>query len=153
LTPLVGRVAALETRLNVCVEAGPDITLKADPDQLEQMLINLIRNAADSVLTVASVGETGRERNHAIKNGVMVRWHANSEDVTLEIEDEGAGLLNPSNLFTPFYTTKPRGSGVGLVLCRQIAEAHEGTIEINNRSVGSGFFVRVMLPIHPTTPT
>ena len=148
LTALVGRVAALETRLKVSVEAGPDLNLRADPDQLEQMLINLIRNAADSVLSAAPA-DAAAESTTTEKDGVMVRWHGNAEYVTLEVEDHGAGLLNPSNLFTPFYTTKPNGSGVGLVLCRQIAEAHEGSIEISNRSAGSGCLVRVSLPIHP----
>jgi len=145
LAPLVARVAALETRLNVGVQAGPDITFSADPDQLEQMLINLIRNAADAVLSGSYPDKIPED-----KTGVQVRWQANAREVTLEIEDEGPGLLNPSNLFTPFYTTKPNGSGVGLVLCRQIAEAHEGSIEIGNRTRGSGCVVKVVLPIHLT---
>ena len=144
LAPLVARVAALETRLNVGVQAGPDITFSVDPDQLEQMLINLIRNAADAVL---SGGGSYPDKIPEDKTGVQVRWQANAREVTLEIEDEGPGLLNPSNLFTPFYTTKPNGSGVGLVLCRQIAEAHEGSIEIGNRPKGSGCVVKVVLPI------
>jgi nitrogen fixation/metabolism regulation signal transduction histidine kinase len=147
LAPLVARVAALETRLNVGVQAGPDITFSVDPDQLEQMLINLIRNAADAVL---SGGGSYPDKIPEDKTGVQVRWQANAREVTLEIEDEGPGLLNPSNLFTPFYTTKPNGSGVGLVLCRQIAEAHEGSIEIGNRPRGSGCVVKVILPIHLT---
>jgi nitrogen fixation/metabolism regulation signal transduction histidine kinase len=147
LAPLVARVAALETRLNVGVEAGPDITFSADPDQLEQMLINLIRNAADAVLSGAG---SYPDKIPEDKTGVLVRWQANAREVTLEIEDEGPGLLNPSNLFTPFYTTKPNGSGVGLVLCRQIAEAHEGSIAIGNRPKGSGCVVKVVLPIHLT---
>jgi len=147
LAPLVARVAALETRLNVGVQAGPDITFSADPDQLEQMLINLIRNAADAVLSGAG---SYPDKIPEDKTGVQVRWQANAREVTLEIEDEGPGLLNPSNLFTPFYTTKPNGSGVGLVLCRQIAEAHEGSIEIGNRTRGSGCVVKVVLPLHLT---
>ncbi len=147
LAPLVARVAALETRLNVGVQTGPDITFSVDPDQLEQMLINLIRNAADAVL---SNDGSYPDRIPADRTGVLVRWHANAEEVTLEVEDEGPGLLNPSNLFTPFYTTKPNGSGVGLVLCRQIAEAHEGSIEISNRPEGSGCLVKIVLPIHMT---
>jgi len=143
---LVSRVAALETRLKVCVREGPEVAFQADPDQLEQMLINLVRNAADAVLEYAGAKPQadGAEKSHT--NGVVVRWDADPALVTLTIEDEGPGLLNPANLFTPFYTTKPTGSGVGLVLCRQIAEAHGGSIEISNRQGSHGCMVRVVLP-------
>src|SRR5262252_4407553 len=149
LAPLVARVAGLETRMNVRVQPGPEITFRADPDQLEQMLINLIRNAVDAVLETRSAPAAEvfrRTTSSADKNGVRVRWEADPQQVTLEIEDEGPGLLNPSNVFTPFYTTKPTGSGVGLVLCRQIAEAHAGTIEIGNRPTGPGCLVKIVLP-------
>jgi two-component system, NtrC family, nitrogen regulation sensor histidine kinase NtrY len=89
----------------------------------------------------------------ASQNGVVVRWDANPEEVTLAIEDEGPGLLNPANVFTPFYTTKPSGSGVGLVLSRQIAEAHGGSIDIANRPSGRGCVVRVILPRSPAQST
>jgi len=147
LAPLVSRVAALETRLKVCVREGPNIVFLADPDQLEQMLINLIRNAADAVLE--SAGATSKhikEGCNGNTDGVVVRWDVDAYQIILGIEDEGPGLLNPSNVFTPFYTTKPNGSGVGLVLCRQIAEAHGGAIEIANRRDGPGCLVKVVLP-------
>jgi nitrogen fixation/metabolism regulation signal transduction histidine kinase len=150
LAALVARVAVFETRLSVSVQGGPDITFRADPDQLEQLLINLIRNAADAVLTGGAALSAGCPDISLHTNGVMVRWHVNAQQLTLEVEDEGPGLLNPSNLFTPFYTTKPNGSGVGLVLCRQIAEAHKGTIEIGNRPRGQGCLVKVVLPFHST---
>jgi nitrogen fixation/metabolism regulation signal transduction histidine kinase len=149
LAPLVARVAGLETRLKVCVQPGPEITFKADPDQLEQMLINLVRNAVDAVLEMGSSEGDKPSRDEAFpssSNGVALRWDADSEQVTLAVEDNGPGLLNPANVFTPFYTTKPSGSGVGLVLCRQIAEAHGGTIEISNRANARGCLVSVVLP-------
>jgi two-component system nitrogen regulation sensor histidine kinase NtrY len=147
LGALVSRVAALEMRVKVGVRQGPDVIFLADPDQLEQMLINLIRNAADAVLentgAAAKDCEQGTERQVA---EVAVRWDADASQVILAIEDEGPGLLNPANVFTPFYTTKPNGSGVGLVLCRQIAEAHGGSIEISNRQGSHGCLVKVVLP-------
>ncbi len=149
LAPLVARVAGLETRLKVCVQPGPDITFKVDPDQLEQMLINLIRNAVDAVLETAGSGAPCEKSSGAQSSGVAVRWDVDSDQVTLAIEDEGPGLLNPANVFTPFYTTKPSGSGVGLVLCRQIAEAHSGSIGISNRPSGPGCLVKVILPRLP----
>lgn len=148
LGPLVARAAGLETRLKVCVQPGPDLAFQADPDQLEQMLINLIRNAADAVLETRPTEEQAAKAASP-KNGVVVRWDANPEEVTLAIEDEGPGLLNPANVFTPFYTTKPSGSGVGLVLSRQIAEAHGGSIDIANRPSGRGCVVKVILPRSP----
>lgn len=153
VAPLIARVAGLETRLKVCVQPGPDVAFQADPDQLEQMLINLVRNAADAVIETSGI--TSQNPPHTTSsNGVVVRWEANAQEVTLAVEDEGPGLLNPSNVFTPFYTTKPSGSGVGLVLSRQIAEAHGGSIEINNRSDSRGCLVKIVLPrsLSPSGP-
>jgi nitrogen fixation/metabolism regulation signal transduction histidine kinase len=151
LASLIARVAGLETRLKVCVQAGPDVTFRVDPDQLEQMLINLIRNAVDAVLDLAPIEAFSATAKHpAERNGVIVRWSANAEQVIVEVEDSGPGLLNPSNLFTPFYTTKPNGSGVGLVLCRQIAEAHRGNIEIGNRTDARGCLVKITLARVPS---
>lgn len=151
LAPLIARVAGLETRLKVSVQEGPNFTFKADPDQLEQMLINLIRNAVDAVMEAGERPQIPSAKLDADGNGVLVRWQPPTDQVAIEIQDEGPGLSNPSNLFTPFYTTKPNGSGVGLVLCRQIAEAHGGTIEISNRPDRLGCLVRVVLPVTPNS--
>jgi len=147
-------VASLETRVKVCVQPSPPISFVADPDQLEQMLINLVRNAADAVLemTIDSAKTSHPAIDAASCNGdrkVGLRWDVNDLDVTLLVEDNGPGLSNPANVFTPFYTTKPGGSGVGLVLSRQIAEAHGGRIEISNRNDERGCVVRIVLPREP----
>jgi two-component system nitrogen regulation sensor histidine kinase NtrY len=155
LAPLITRVVSLETRMKVSVEPGPDVTFQADPDQLEQMLINLVRNAADAVLqnsSAASVGASEAESSPA-DGKVVVRWEAGGDEVIIDIEDDGPGLLNPANVFTPFYTTKPNGSGVGLVLSRQIAEAHSGSVEIANRANARGCVARVVLPRSPAVPS
>jgi nitrogen fixation/metabolism regulation signal transduction histidine kinase len=130
---LVRRVAGLERRLPVTLVPGPDLTLQADPDQLEQMLINLLRNAVDAAL------ETG--------GGVQLGWKRNGDYVELLVEDEGPGLPNTANLFVPFFTTKAVGTGIGLVLSRQIAEAHGGTLTLQNRRSGQGCEARVRLPV------
>ena len=149
LSPLVTRVAGLETRIEVKVVPGPDVTVMADSDQLEQMLINLVRNAAEAVLE----GPPATKRPDAAllpRNGfepaVVISWKLLEKTVDLTIEDNGPGLLNPSNAFVPFYTTKPSGSGIGLVLSRQIAEAHGGSLELTNRPDERGCRVRVTLP-------
>jgi nitrogen fixation/metabolism regulation signal transduction histidine kinase len=133
LGALVRRVASLERRLPVTLIPGPELTLQADPDQLEQMLINLVRNAVDAAL------ETG--------GGVKLAWRRNLDYVELLIEDEGPGLSNTTNLFVPFFTTKAVGTGIGLVLSRQIAEAHGGSLTLQNRRSGPGCEARVRLPV------
>jgi len=132
----VKRVANLETRLAVNVVLGPSLTVQADGDQLDQLLINLVKNAVDAAL------ETG--------GGAQVSWHKITKpSPVLEIcvEDEGPGISNTANLFVPFFTTKPQGSGLGLMLSRQIAEAHGGTLTLENRTDRTGCRARLRLPI------
>lgn len=132
LDPLIGRVANLETRVEVRLVRGPAITVSADADQLEQLLINLLRNAADAAL------QTG--------GSVSVGWRQSQGSILLFVEDEGPGISNPANLFVPFFTTKPGGSGIGLVLSRQIAEAHGGNLTLENRCDRTGCRAQVRLP-------
>ncbi len=129
----VGRAVKLETRVKVSMGKGPEAVISADPDQLEQLLINLIRNAADAAL------ET--------KGGVQVGWTRKRGQVELWVVDDGPGLPNTANLFVPFFTTKPGGSGIGLVLSRQIAEAHGGELTLRNRSDARGCEAKLRLPI------
>jgi len=130
---LVRRVTGLEVRLPVRLAPGPELMVSADGDQLEQLLINLIRNAVDASL------ETG--------GGVAVGWSRNGGHCDVWVDDEGPGLSNTSNLFVPFFTTKPGGSGIGLVLSRQIAEAHGGSLTVENRKPGPGCEARLRLPL------
>ena len=132
LSALIRRVAGLEARLPVYVERGPAVTLEGDADQLEQLLINLLRNAVDAAL------ETG--------GGVGIGWKVNGPWIEVKVEDEGRGIANPDNLFVPFYTTKPEGTGIGLALSRQIAEAHGGTLTLENRQPGPGCEALLRLP-------
>ena len=106
-----------------------------DPDQLEQALINLVRNAVDATL-------------EAEGSRVSLTWTVQSDKLDLLVEDEGPGLADTGNLFVPFYTTKQGGSGIGLVLSRQIAEGHAGTLELENRE-GGGARARMILPCDP----
>ena len=150
LPPLVTRIAGLETRVEVKVVPGPDVTVMADPDQLEQMLINLLRNAAEAMLEPSASGEKSNgSRNPLVgefEKQVVCGWKLTDKDVILTIEDSGPGLMNPSNTFVPFYTTKPGGSGIGLVLSRQVAEGHGGSLELSNRDHQRGCIVKVRLP-------
>ncbi len=119
ISALVSRVVALETRKPITVD-GNDVVIRADEDQLEQLLINLVKNAAD-----------------AAQSHVAIRWRMNDE-LTLTVEDDGPGISGTANLFVPFFTTKPSGSGIGLFLSRQIAEAHGGSLTLENRSDAKG---------------
>ncbi len=131
---LVRRAASLETRLAVAVQDGPALKVQADADQIEQLLINLVRNAVDAA----------RETN----GGVRAAWRRlpGSPQVEIRIEDEGPGLPPAANLFVPFFTTKPGGSGIGLVFARQIAEAHGGVLALENRRPGPGCRAVLRLP-------
>ena len=144
LLPIIERVVFLENRLAVAISPGPAVTLMVDPDQIEQMLINLLRNAVESVLD--SIAADGDRKSTGESPPVTLNWVVEQRNVMITIIDRGAGLLNPSNAFVPFYTTKPAGSGLGLVLSRQIAEAHGGSIELTNLHHEKGCQVRVMLP-------
>ncbi|MBI2925070.1 MAG: PAS domain-containing sensor histidine kinase [Verrucomicrobia bacterium] len=130
---LIRRVLGLETRRKIELQPGPELTLQADGDQLEQLLINLLRNAVDAAL------ETG--------GAVTIGWAKSGGQLEVWIADEGPGLSNTTNLFVPFFTTKPKGSGIGLVLCRQIAEAHGGALTLENRADRAGCLARLRLPL------
>ena len=129
---LIRRAVVLEDRMAVPV-SGPPATIEADADQLEQLLINLVRNAVDAAL------ESG--------GGASVEWNRLGGSLEIRVCDEGPGVAGSANLFVPFFTTKPNGSGIGLVLSRQIAEAHGGTLTLTNRKDGRGAVATVRLPM------
>ena len=107
---------------------------QADADQLEQLLINLVRNAVDAAL------ET--------KGQVELSWSVIGNQLHVVVADEGPGLpVDTGNLFVPFYTTKPGGGGIGLALCRQIAEGHGGTLMLENSPEGKGARARLTIPL------
>ncbi len=141
LRTLIDRVVPLERRVLVHVLSAEDARLLADPDQLEQMLINLIKNAADAALDP----DAGHRSPH-----ITLQWTAAAGQLTLRIEDNGPGLTNPDNLFVPFYTTKPDGAGIGLTLSRQIAAAHRGSLHLCRRQNGAaGCVAEIILPLAP----
>lgn len=129
----IRRAISLETRVDVEVVPGPNLEIWADEDQLDQLLINLLRNAADAAL------DTG--------GSVRVSWTIFAEALNVWIDDDGPGISNSDNLFVPFFTTKPKGSGIGLALCRQIAEAHHGSLSLENRKGAHGCRALLRLPL------
>ncbi len=132
LGPLLDKVARLDARLPVQLLVGPELWVSADPDQLEQALINLVRNAVE-----ASLSDAG---------AVILRWRVEPDRVVIDVLDEGAGPPASDNLFVPFFTTKPGGSGIGLALARQVAEAHEGGVSLHARTDARGAVATLWLP-------
>jgi signal transduction histidine kinase len=137
IAAVVDRVVTLEKGHNIQIVPGPRVTIQGDADQLEQLLINLLRNAMDAV----------RETGGAVRVGWQRLPASSPPSVELWVEDEGPGLSNTGNLFVPFFTTKPGGSGIGLVLCRQIAEAHSGSLMLENRDDRTGCRASLRLPL------
>ncbi len=131
IAELIGKTAAMDQRQVVQLQ-GEELAVKADPDQLEHLLINLIKNAMDA--------QEGRDGE------VQVAWRERGNNLELDVIDDGPGIANTDNLFVPFFTTKPGGTGIGLVLCRQIAEAHGGSLVLFNRGAGRGCVARLSLP-------
>jgi two-component system nitrogen regulation sensor histidine kinase NtrY len=126
-------VAKLETRVKLGLEEGPDVVISGDADQLEQLLINLVHNAADAVLECGKCAGIG--------------WARQDSQLHVWVVDDGPGIQNTANVFVPFFTTKPGGTGIGLALSRQIAEAHGGTLTLENRRDARGCEARLRLPL------
>jgi len=129
----IRRVTELEQRHPISIIEGPDSTVPVDQDQIEQVLINLIRNAVEASIESGGTVEIG--------------WAENDRWLEIAIRDEGCGITDPQSLFIPFYTTKPEGSGIGLFLCRQIAEAHAGSVSVRNRIGIAGCEAVLRLPL------
>ncbi len=139
LAALVARATRWEQRLPVRLVAGDDLDVFADADQIEQALINLIKNAAEAMLGDSNVSGAAGE--------IEVNWTSQGREVLIAVLDRGPGLASTENLFVPFFTTKQGGSGVGLVLARQVAEAHGGSLSLENRVDGPGCIARMRLPL------
>jgi len=142
LAPLIHRIASLETRVKVEVVEGPEITPQVDGAQIEQLLLNLVKNAAE-----ASPESGSGSRSGLGAAGVRIGWRKQPGSLEIFVEDDGPGIANSQNLFVPFFTTKPSGSGIGLVLCRQIAENHGGALTLENREGAPGCLARLRLPL------
>jgi signal transduction histidine kinase len=132
----IRRLAALDTRCSVEVVGKGDVTVLADGPLLEQALVNLIRNAVDAATL-----------KHGERGHVTIDWHLEGDDAVVVIVDDGPGIQNPDNLFVPLFSTKPGGSGIGLVLARNVLEAHGGDVRLSNRARAEGCVAQVTIPL------
>jgi two-component system nitrogen regulation sensor histidine kinase NtrY len=130
---ILRQVAAVQPAGRVQFAAAEGLGLRGDADQIQQALINLVRNAVEATPPGAAP--------------VELRALRGKDSVVFEVEDSGPGVANPDNLFVPFFTTKPGGSGIGLVLARQVAEAHGGTLTLKNRDDAPGCLARLVIPM------
>ena len=133
----IRHVVGLETRLAVEITSGPDLTIQADRSQLDQLLINIVSNAVEASL------EAGRQAG----KHVVVTWRVAGAFLEVWVDDDGPGLDVSTDPFVPFFTTKPQGSGIGLALSRQIAEAHGGYLTLTNHPDRRGCRALLRLPI------
>ncbi len=138
LGELLQHVAALETRIPVRLEPGPAVVCSLDPDQFAQALINLVRNAAEATLLTQAATAHPPE--------VLLRWQLTAGMLQLSVLDRGPGIGNAGNLFVPFYTTKEHGTGLGLILVKEIVEAHQGSVVLRNRLDTQGAEALLLLP-------
>jgi len=135
IASLVNKVTKLYPEDTVEMVTLDDVSLSVDAVQLEQVLINLVKNAVEAI------------NNTGVSGKVSISWQGVGKNFKLVIVDDGTGVSNPDNLFVPFYTTKAKGSGIGLVLCRQIIEAHGGKLSLANRSDAKGCIAVIELLI------
>jgi two-component system, NtrC family, nitrogen regulation sensor histidine kinase NtrY len=139
LKQLLDRASAIELRQPVQVLGGPELTISCDAAQIEQVVINLLKNSTEAALEQRAAGH--------MDAGVRLKWIQTARFVEIMVEDDGPGIANPGNLFVPFFTTKAEGTGIGLVLSRQIAENHGGSLVLENRSPNSGCLATLRLPL------
>lgn len=129
---LLSRVANLENNSRIIFADDAECVINVDPAQVENLFINIIKNAMEAM------GDGDGK--------VRISWKRQSTEVTVWVDDEGPGLTAEENLFVPFFSTKPNGNGIGLIFCREIAEANGGSIELKNRE-GGGCRARIVLPL------
>jgi len=135
IASLVIKVAKLYPEDIIEMQLIDDVSLPVDAVQLEQVLINLVKNAVEAI------------KNTNVEGKVCISWQQQGKTFKLVILDDGTGVSNPDNLFVPFYTTKAQGTGIGLVLCRQIIEAHGGKLSLTNRAETKGCIAVIELVI------
>ena len=135
VTQLADNLRRIFTGQALRIDPFPEAILFGDPVHLEQALINLVKNAL--------------EANPADADDVELSCRLLEGCCEFQIADHGAGIGNPENLFVPFYTTKPAGAGIGLVLCRQIGARHNGQVTLENRPEAPGAVAKLTLPLPP----
>lgn len=142
LSEVINAIPPLFPKRNIVINSGTNVQIFADIAQIEQVLINLVKNADEAISAVEAEAHCSQEKS------ITVSVSAQNQQAVISIVDQGTGIKNSDNLFTPFYSTKKQGSGIGLVLSRQIIEAHGGFLIVKNREKELGCAVEIRLPLH-----
>ena len=126
--------------IHLVTEDSPPMTINADAAQIQQVLINLVQNAADSITGTGTITMRARPDRKRIANG-------ETDVVILEVADTGRGIQpeTEKRLFDPFFTTKATGTGLGLPIAARIVERHGGTLQYQTQ-VNRGTIFGVVLP-------
>ncbi|QLE85802.1 PAS domain-containing protein [Shewanella sp. Scap07] len=132
LEKLVQSITPLFDNIQLRTANGP-IDIYADEVQLKQVLVNLIKNARESMASLPD-------------GKVIICLHRHSSAIEIQVIDSGCGISNMDNIFVPFYTTKEKGTGIGLVLSRQLVVNNGGDLDIRNNDNGIGAQANIYFP-------
>jgi two-component system nitrogen regulation sensor histidine kinase NtrY len=113
--------------------------IKGDEDQLNRVFINLIKNSEESFFDL-------KQKDPNFKGNIDIEIDDNNDYIVIIITDNGTGITDAKKAMTPYFTTKKKGTGLGLPIVTKIINEHYGNISIKNRKDISGVIIKITLP-------